>query len=662
MNSPFPLTFLVSTWCVLLASRCQASEPPRADTAHWSLRPRSTLAIPQFESARDREWVRTPVDAFVLAKLKSKGLAPAPAADRRVLIRRLNYDLLGLPPAPEDIAAFENDRSPDAYERLVDRLLASPQYGERWGRHWLDVVRFAETEGFEYDRERPGAWRYRDYVIGSFNADKPYDRFVQEQLAGDELDGANQDLQIAAGFHRLGPVRRNAGNAEVSSSRNEILTERTDILGAVFLGLTIGCARCHDHKFDDIPQADYYHLQAFLAATEDQDIVLASPLAAAEWKARAEPAQKEVRRLTQALMKATGEEEIHLKAQLQAARQRLPEPLPSISSIRDGATPTPIHILKRGDSNNKGPQVGPRLLTALLSDSSPEYPAQVARPRSILASWLTTPDHPLTARVVVNRIWQHHFGTGLVGTPNDFGINGEAPSHPELLDFLANAFVAGQWRWKPLHRLIVSSSTYRQASQAMDPHAAHTQDPANRLLGHFGRRRLSAEEIRDSLQSFTGSLFTKAGGPSVVPGMDRDLVNLLYDPSQWHVTEDAREQHRRSVYLIAKRNLRMPFLEIFDQPDVQTSCASRQSSTHAPQALELLNGSTTNQAARAFAERLRREAGNDRTRQIERAFALATGRDPTPGERKLAEAFLVEQPLEEFALAVFNLNAFLYVD
>jgi hypothetical protein len=639
-----------------------AAEPPDAAKPHWSLQKRSRPAAPRFADAADRAWVRTPIDAFILARLKQTALRPAPAADRATLIRRATFDLTGLPPTPAEVDAFVTDPAADAYERLVDRLLASPHYGEKWGRHWLDVVRFAETEGFEYDRYRPGAWRYRDYVIRAFNDDKPYDRFVQEQLAGDEVDGANEETRTAVGFHRLGPVRRNAGNGEVAFSRNEVLTERADVIGAAFLGLTVGCARCHDHKFDDISQADYYGFQAFLATSQDYDIWLAPPEVQANWKARTDQVQAEIKKMQKALAKAGGAARTRLQARLKEAERRLPPPLPTISSVHDvAAERTPVHVLKRGETRYKGKQVGPRFLTALPARER-ELPPDANNPRLALARWLTNPEHPLTARVLVNRVWQYHFGTGLVATPNDFGVNGAPPSHPDLLDYLANEFVAHGWRLKPLHRLILLSSTYLQSSYSAASRLGTRTDPDDRLLRRFSRRRLTAEEVRDAMLRIAGKLNAKAGGPSVVPPVDADLVRLLYNPAQWTVTPDPAEHDRRSVYLIAKRNLRLPFTEVFDQPDAQTSCARRESSTHAPQALELLNGRTSNRLAEAFAERLRREAGPDHARQVELAYRLAAGRGPTETERARALKFLEGQPLREFALAVLNLNAFLYVN
>ncbi len=630
------------------------------DRTFWSFQPVRRVAPPAVKHAA---WVTSPVDAFILAKLESEGLAPAPPASKRELIRRVTFDLTGLPPTPDELAAFLNDRSPHAYEKVVDRLLDSSAYGERWGQHWLDVVRYAETEGFEYDNPTPDSWRFRDFVIRALNEDLPFDRFVTAQLAGDEIAPDDREMQTAAGFHRLGAVRRNAGNQAVTGSRNEILTERTDIIGSAFLGLTLGCARCHDHKFDPIRQRDYYQMQAFLASSQERDVPLVSTNEYAAWKTRADVVNREIERLKTSLKGAQGEEEQRVRDRIKAAEGRLPAPLPSLASVWDDPKgPTPIHILQRGDWEKRGERVGMRGVAVLLPDSAPELPGDTAHPRALLAKWLTSPEHPLTARVFVNRVWQFHFGQGIVKTPNDFGANGSRPSHPELLDYLAGEFVAHGWRLKPLHRALVLSSAYRQSSRSPLERVAKAKDPENRLLWRFNRQRLEAEELRDAMLTVAGRLNRKAGGPSVQLPVDKDLVDQLYKPSQWVVTPDVTEHDRRSVYLIAKRNLRLPFMQVFDQPMSLTSCPRRESSTHAPQALELLNGRIANELAAAFAERLRREGGENPRRQVELAYRLALGRDPARVERDLAMEFLKRQPLKEFALAVFNLNAFIYVD
>lgn len=637
---------LVSIGWLLAAAISSAAD-------HWALQPRTQPAVPSVKSA----WIRNPIDAFVLKKLQKAGLEPAPPADRATLLRRLSFDLTGLPPTPQEIADFVKDTSEQAYEKQVDRLLASPRYGERWGRHWLDVVRYAESEGFEYDRFRPGAWRYRDYVIKAFNDDRAFDRFLQEQIAGDEVDPDNHEALIAAGFHRLGPVRRNAGNKLVAFSRNEVLTEMTDAIGAVFLGLTMGCARCHDHRFDDISQKDYYRLQAYFAATQERDVVLADAKAQADWKAQTDKIQARIKHLQDGLQ---GKEDTRIETQIIALRRTLPEPLPTISTVKHGER-TPIHVLKRGDVERKGELVGPRPLSVLAPGDTEEFSGDPKMPRTLLARWLNRPDHPLVPRVFVNRIWQGHFGAGIVATPNDFGVNGSPPSHPELLDWLATEFMAGGRRVKPLHRMIVLSSTYRQASAAVDPVRTAKLDPDNRLLSHYPRRRLSAEEIRDAMLMIAGKLNLKEGGPSVMLPVEADLVKLLYDPAQWVVTPDQGEHQRRSVYLAVKRNLQLPFARVFDQPDAAISCPRRESSTHPLQALELLNGKLSNQLAAAFAERLQRECGDDAANQVDLAYRLSAGRAPTVREREVSLEFLRTQSLREFALAMFNLNAFLYV-
>ena len=625
----------------------------------WSFQPIKKSALPV---VNDTDWPRTPLDQFILAKLEERRLRPAPYASKADLIRRVYFDLMGLPPSPNDIQTFLADTSANAYEALVDRLLNSHAFGERMAQDWLDVVRYAETEGFEYDRHLPDAWRYRDYVIDSFNHDKPFDQFVAEQIAGDEIAPGNRDCESAAIFHRLGAVRRNAGNPEIALSRNEVLTERTDVIGSAFLGLTVGCARCHNHKFDPILQKDYYRLQAYFAATQENDIILGPAEEKKIWETKTKAIKAELKLLRRKLESVEGDEKKELADKIEKIEDGMPAPPPTIPTIHnDPAQRTDMHVLKRGDWEKKGESVGPRPPTVLTSDDTPELIADTPNPRTRLAEWLTTPDHPLTARVIVNRIWQHHFGIGLVKTPNDFGKNGERPSHPELLDHLAFNLIVDRWHLKFLHRTILLSAAYQQSSQTSEFETASRLDPEDRLLWRFNRRRLSAEEIRDAMLAVSGALNPKAGGKSIMTPVDAELVHLLYKPSQWEVAKNPNENHRRSIYLIAKRNLRLPFMETFDQPALLTSCGRRESSTHAPQALEMLNGSLANELAGAFAQRLTSEAGADRNKIIVRAYELTLGRSPTPQEMALALDFLKEQPPKEFALAMFNLNEFLYV-
>jgi hypothetical protein len=415
--------------------------------------------------------------------------------------------------------------------------------------------------------------------------------------------------------------------------------------------------------FDPVRQKDYYRLEAFLAATHEKDVSLASEAEQAAWQGRTDELKAEMKRVQQELGRMSADAKPELQARLKELEQELPPPLDALCTVtNDGSKRTPIRVLERGNWDKPGDPVGPRVPGVLLPDNAQELPADVPNPRTRLAEWLIDPSNPLTARVIVNRLWHGHFGRGLVATPNDFGVNGDLPSHVEMLDWLANRLIAGGWRLKSLHRLIVTSRTYRQSVQPLDAAAGVAKDPENRLLAHFPRRRLEAEEIRDAMLAVSGRLNLKAAGPSVVVPVESDLVELLYKPSQWEVTADAREHDRRSIYLLAKRNLRLPFMDVFDQPDLQISCARRESSTHAPQALELLNGRLSNQLADAFAERLQHETPGDAPRQVELAYRLATGRPPNDREAALAADFLAHQPLREFALAMFNLNAFLYVE
>ena len=720
-------------------SKVQPGTAPGYDPflrTHWSLQPIVAPQVPSWVAMADvgRDWPRTPVDLFLGEKQRVAGLVPSPPAARHILIRRLALDLLGLPPQPEDIADFETDSRPDAYERLVDRWLAHPRYGERQAQHWLDVVRYAETEGFEYDQHRPGAWRYRDYVIESLNADKPFDQFAREQIAGDELAeeaptapapatatatataiaggmatgtserflGERSAALIAVGFHRLGPVRRNAGNSDVAFSRNEVLTEMTDAVGSVFLGLTVGCARCHDHKFDPIHQEDYYRLQAYLASTHEHDVSLASAEETRRWTEQTNRIKDEMKRIREAMQNADGQERERFVAELQRLDKTLPAPLPCLSSVRIKAgDPATVAVLKRGQTDQPLASVGPRPLGVLESAARHAIDPRESRPKTRLADWLLASDNPLTSRVTVNRLWQARFGAGIVTTANDFGINGADPSHPELLDYLADRLRSSQWQIKPLQRLLVTSAAYRQASPQDTPRraaasggaasggaatrstsnrddtvrvpfgatattptasAATATDPQNRWLARYPRRRLDAEQLRDSLLAVSGRLDSRLGGPSIMTPVEADLVNLLYKPSQWEVAANVADHHRRSVYLIAKRNLRLPGLELFDQPDLATSCSRRASSTHAPQALEMLNGDFANDMALHLSQRIEREAGIDFGAQTERGFWLVAGRRPTERERSLCESFLRERSPREFALALLNLNAFLYIE
>ncbi len=683
-----------------------------AEKAHWAFR---TVVRPALPSLRDQKWVRTPADVFIQHKLEAARLTPAPVADRLTLCRRLYLDLLGLPPTPAEIDAFLSDQNPDAYEKLVERLLASPHYGERWGTHWLDVVRFAESNGYEADGVRPHAWRYRDYVVKSFNEDKPYNVFLTEQIAGDEIaiakgNTAPPELWVPTGMHRCGPVHMVSGNLDPEVVRQEVLTEMVNGLGTATMGLTVGCARCHDHKFDPISLGDYYRLQAFFAAARYVDVEFATDeektsreKAIATIAARITPLRKQVSeidapikaRLTQAkrealelrykvalavpadqrtpeqkklvsetgpLLKVTWDEVLaalsredrgrreSLRQQIHALEATLPPPSPSAWAIKDSDNRPESFVLKRGNAKGKWSAVNaafPRVLTSN---------AIQPQSRLELAKWLTQPHHPLTARVIVNRIWQHHFGRGIVATPNDFGTRGAQPTHPELLDWLAKEFVeptwhpagqkAGQpWQLKQIHRLIVLSATYRQASR--ETAEAHKLDPDNKLLSHMPRRRLEAEAIRDSVLTASGELNRTVGGPSVRVPLEPEVYDLIFTEGEpdglWLVTPDVRQHARRSIYLFNKRNVRLPILEAFDQPDTLNSCAVRPVSTFAPQALILMNGPFVQEQGKALAVRIVGEVGEDRRRQIDSLYRRAYGRNATEEELQLALAFLDEQ-------------------
>ncbi len=628
---------------------------------HWAFRPVKKARPPM---VADAAWVKNPIDAFILARLEAHRWHPAPPAERGEWLRRVTFDVTGLPPSPEEIAALEGDRSELAEERVVDRLLDGPRYGERWAQHWLDVVRYAESEGFEYDRQIPDAWRFRDYVIDSFNRDKPFDRFLIEQIAGDEVAPDDRECQVASIFHRLGPVRRNAGNPEIALSRNEVLTERTDIIGTAFLGLTIGWR-------DATTTSSSRSRRRTIIGSRRTSRPPRSTTSAWPRTRSGRPGSRRARRSRarsgssrRKLRKASGTEKARLAMEIEALEDSLPPAPATIPAVWDDREHrTPIHVLKRGVWENKGELVGPRPPSVLIPDDLAELLPDASDPRIRLARWLSSPGHPLTARVIVNRVWQHHFGTGLVKTVNDFGTRGDRPSHPELLDWLAATLVENGWRLKSIHRLILLSAAYRQSShlQGMATETSARQDPENRLLWRFNRRRLDAEEVRDAMLAASGRLNLRAGGPSVMVPVDRGIVQALYKPSQWQVARDPAEHDRRSIYLIAKRNLRLPMLEVFDAPALATSCPRREASTHAPQALELLNGRLANDLAATFAVRLRREAGNDPRAFVHRAYLLALGRSPSPREEALALEFLSEGAPREFTLALFNLNGFLYV-
>jgi len=600
------------------------------DRAHWAFQPVQRPHVPRVSFRRSKD--TNPIDAFILARLKEKGLAPNPPATKRELIRRACYDLTGLPPSPPDVEAFLSDKSPRSWENLVERVLASPHYGEKWGRHWLDLVRYAESNSYERDNPKPHPWRYRDYVIRSFNEDKPYDRFIQEQLAGDEFPNANDDAIIATGFYRLGIWDDEP--ADPALARYDGLDDIVTTTGQVLLGLTVDCARCHNHKVDPIPQADYYRLLAFF----------------------------------------------HNVSAYENSGPKVEVPLPSNSAEKAlavteaGAKPPPTFILLRGNPHVKGDQVQPGFPQVLgAPDPSLVQPATNAKTsgrRTVLANWIASPDNPLTARVMVNRIWQYHFGRGLVRSPNNFGLQGDAPTHRELLDWLASEFIAQGWSMKSIHRLIMTSQAYQMSSRGRAQ--ALKADPANDLFWRFDMRRLTAEEIRDSILAINGSLNLKMFGPSIYVEIPKEVLAGQSRPGQNWGKSPLEEQARRSIYIHVKRSLLTPILESFDLAETDRSTPVRFSTVQPTQALGLLNSEFLNRQAEIFAARLRKEAGDDLQKQIRLGLYLVTSREPTGAEIKrgvrLIESLKAEEQaapevaLKYFCLMALNLNEMVYLD
>lgn len=716
------VSVLAAGVCALAAAAIDAAKEESwiASRRHfWAFKAPARPAVPEVGDP----WVRTPVDAFILQTLREKGLTPAPPLDKERLARRLHLDLTGLPPSPEEVDRFIRDTSPDAYEKLVERLMGSPHYGERWAQKWLDVVRYADTNGFELDAYRPHGWRYRDYVVRSFNVDKPYDRFLQEQIAGDELFPGNHEALVATGFLRVGPIHIVGGNQNEEMNRQEFLTEIVNGVSAAFLGLTVGCARCHDHKFDPIPQSDYYRLQAVFAATEGQDIVIASEQELAaheramkEFEARLNPIKEAIKQieapyrerlreekkqkleekylkvldipkeerteeqktlakeaegqlkvywdeLVAALTPEDRERRAELRRQMHELELHRPHPPAAAYAVANRGDPPPTHILKVGDHRHKLDAVGPGVLRVISREGS-NLPEDPCSRRSALARWLSAPGHPLTARVMVNRIWQMRMGTGLVATPNDFGLLGTRPSNQALLDWLATEFVARGWSVKAIDRLILGSSVYRQST---DYHEANAKiDPENKYYWRMNRRRLEAEFIRDAVLTVSGALNRKMGGPPVRIPIEKEVYDLIFTEEEpdnlWPVHPDKREHARRSLYLLNKRTVRLPMLANFDQPDAMTSCPQRPTSTHALQALSLMNSDFMREQAAVFAKRLETECGADAPCRVERAYRLALARAPREAERAMARKFFEEGGVwEDFCLAMLNRNEFVYV-
>ena len=655
---------------------------------------------------KNKAWARNPIDHFILAKIEERDSQPSPAAEKRVLLRRVFLDLTGLPPTLAEQDTFLADKSPDAFAKLVDDLLARTSYGERWGRHWLDLARYAESNGYERDAAKPNVWRYRDYVIAAFNTDKPYDRFIREQIAGDELPDANAETLIATGFHRLGPWDDEP--ADSLQDRADQVDDMIRTTSQAFLGVTLGCARCHDHKFDPLTARDYYSLAAVFAPlkrTQSGRSDLDAPAGTrAELAALAERDQR-IAALTNALKSASAELRRELATNTEVALTELRRATPDLPrgyfpSEPSSAAPKSF-VLLRGSAHNLGPEVFPAVPVALTA-KQPSFPASdefTTRRRLTVANWIASADNPLTARVLVNRVWQHHFGEGLVRTASDFGLIGTAPTHPELLDWLADWFVKeGGWSVKKLHRLILASATWQQASGNAEGEMRnaesgtlrasaipHSEDPENLLLSRFPYRRLEVEAIRDSMLAVSGRLNPRVGGPSMYPEVPKEAFAGSSDPDKIWKPFDEADASRRTVYAFLKRSFMVPMLEVLDVCDTTQSSDKRAVTSVAPQALTLFNGAFVNRQARHFADRLRREVGANLDAQIERAWQLALVRPPKTGELTAMRRFLAEETanqkkestasgkpvsseaavhaaLTQMCRVVLNLNEFVYPD
>lgn len=684
---------------------------------YWAFRP---VANPDVPPVKNSDWAVNPIDNFILNKLESASLKPTSPASKQQLIRRAYYDLTGLPPSIDDIEAFVSDNSDRAFEKVVDRLLDSPQYGERWGRHWLDLVRYAESNSYERDGTKPFIWRYRDYVIKSFNADKPYTQFIKEQLAGDEFEPPTPDSIVATGYYRLG-----IWDDEPVSQKQALYDDLDDVLlttSQVFLGLTMNCARCHDHKIDPLPQKDYYSFLAFFngvrrygvrshPSVEDASI---GPIAVNQKDLERNEARKALdrelgdqdrkinnvnRRLHELMTPPEKEDFRAVEVRVDIARKyvgrglskklvsdyaaavqrrkeildtRPPEVAQALLVKEIGKTPRDTFILVRGNANVEGAKVEPAF-PSVLSPPEPviKTPAMTESSgrRTALANWIASEKNQLTARVMVNRIWQHHFGQGIVGSSNNFGNIGDKPTHPELLDWLATRFMRGGWKLKAMHKLIMLSSTYQMSSQASNKELA--ADPANNLYWRFNMRRLSSEELRDSVHAVNGRLNLKMGGPSIYPIIPQEVLAGQSRPGAGWGNSPEEERARRAVYIFIKRSLVEPLMADFDFADVDSTCPVRFVTTQPTQALSLLNSEFMNRQAAVFAEFLKKEAGSDVTKQVELGLTRATQRHPTKTEidkgTGLIESLKADGVPEDIALkyyclTLFNLNEFLYLD
>ncbi len=724
----------------------------------WSLRKPDRPNVPDI---LDAAWAKNPVDRFLLARMERAGLKPSPEADRRTLIRRVTHDLIGLPPSPAEVEAFALDRDPQAYERLVDRLLASPRHGERWAKPWLDLVRYSDTNGFERDELKPSMYRYRDYVIRSINADKPFDRFAREQLAGDEMGGAgpvkdvdDADRRIATGYLRLGPYDSTRSIfMEDAKGQDELMADLANTTSSAFLGMTMACCQCHDHKYEPLSQADHFRLRAFFAAVKPvDDLAIAPPadreaidrhnakldpeigefevriktllaparqaiadarraefpgeiraLLAADPKGQDAATKEKLKPFLKKLNKIDRDEVVgklseadkaaheDLARQLDALKGRKKSHATAVATTDLGRQSPPTRIFAGGDFTRPTKEVAPGFPSVLDPNPAklPDLGDQTTGRRTALADWITSGDNPLTARVAVNRIWQGHFGVGLVATPNDFGYSGARPTHPDLLDWLAVELVDRGWSLKAIHRLLVTSAAYRQSS-ADDPERSRI-DHENALIWRQNVRRLDAEGLRDAVLAVSGRLLPDDSGPPRWPPVPEDMLDAQPAILEFrHGAADGRMQDWyaqpaeatdvRSIFLVQKRSVPILFLQSFDLPDMTISCARRTVTTVAPQALALLNSPDMARWSRAFADRVAAVAGDDLSARVDQAFRLALLRPASDEERALGADLLRRhthhyrvrpgtdpqspdrRALVDLGRALFNVNEFAYLD
>lgn len=697
--------------------------PPRVNAKNkqfWAFQP---VKRPQSPEVRNRKWITNAIDRFILARLEKSGLTPAAPASKTQLLRRAYYDLTGLPPLPEEVRTFVNDKSPDAFEKVVDRLLKSPHYGEKWGRHWLDLVRYAESNSYERDNPKPHVWRYRDYVIRSFNADKPYTQFIKEQLAGDELDNVTRDSIIATGYYRLG-----IWDDEPADPKLALYDDLDDILlttSQTFLGLTMNCARCHDHKISPIPQKDYYSFLSFFSglnrygirggdtvrrfsvrsiATEEQ--IRANARRLAEFKKQLAELDKRIQTIEaivsphfsnvqkqdfryernrvgilrkfvpKRLSRKKLKEYIDLSRQRLRKRRFRPSGGDMALCVTEiGPTPRQFHVLIRGNAHVNGAKVQPGF-PQILSPPQPKIkkpnPGQkTSNRRRALAEWIASDKNPMTARVMANRIWQYHFGRGIVRSTNNFGFGGEKPTHPQLLDWLADEYVKGGWTMKRMHKLIMHSSAYRMSSQRNAK--ALAEDPANDLFWRFNMRRLTAEEIRDSILAANGALNRKKMyGPSVYTIIPPAVLAGQSRPGAGWGKSSAEDRNRRSIYIHTKRSLQVPLLYAFDAADPDSPCPVRFSTTQPTQALGMLNSDFIHREATVFANNLKKNAGDAPKKQVETALWRVFQRKPTKKEIDRGVTLIAslktdyklddQRALKMFCLVALNLNEFMFLD